>query len=249
MVIFEVGGDWPLSRQPPYQQTQVFSGTVPFSHVTSSAVPAAIMDGLRPRRPIHPSFTDPLWKLTERCWNDVAEDRPEMVEIVDEIKRVSVVVVLSIGPSYSSRLENSRKATLPVPPEASPTGGEQIPYDTDTPQPGSIRLPQSQKAGEGTYHYPKDIKVTPGGRPCGTSESTTAVNIQADVIPISRPTTQEPPSHRDNYKNVPHGPSSGSRVGVNKLPHPPVTLPSKLKSLDSESSRFPFNWLPGDLLS
>ena len=84
-------------------------------------------------------------------------------------------------------------------------------------------------------------KVTPGERPYGTAESTTAVNIQADVIPISRSTTQQPPSHRDNYKNVLHGPSSASRVSVNKLPHPPVTLPSKLKSPDSESSRFPFN--------
>ena len=52
------------------------------------------MDGKRPSRPIHPKLTDSLWELTERCWATSAEDRPEMEEVVEALKRMSVFLGL-----------------------------------------------------------------------------------------------------------------------------------------------------------
>ncbi|KAF9642665.1 kinase-like protein, partial [Thelephora ganbajun] len=65
---------------------EAFSGTVPFHDTAAPAVTASIMDGKRPSRPAHPSLIDPLWKLTQRCWKDAAKDRPEMEEVIKELK-------------------------------------------------------------------------------------------------------------------------------------------------------------------
>ncbi|KAF9647398.1 kinase-like protein [Thelephora ganbajun] len=68
---------------------EVFSGTVPFHDIAAPAVTTSIMDGERPSRPTHPSLIDPLWKLTQRCWKDTAKDRPEMQEVIKELKGMS----------------------------------------------------------------------------------------------------------------------------------------------------------------
>ena len=79
-----------MKYQPPYLSIQAFSGKVPFHDVSAPAVPAGIMDGKRPKRPDHPKLTDALWGLTERCWAERAQDRPEMKEVVEALKEMSV---------------------------------------------------------------------------------------------------------------------------------------------------------------
>ena len=90
MVIFEVRGGKPSAHQPPYPLVKVFAGTFPFHDVTGLAVQVKITDGERPRRPNHPSLTDSLWILTQRCWKEGAQDRPEMGEMIKELKKLSV---------------------------------------------------------------------------------------------------------------------------------------------------------------
>ena len=41
-----------------------------------------IISGKRPPRPIHPSLTDDLWEITERCWDQDPQRRPEISEVV-----------------------------------------------------------------------------------------------------------------------------------------------------------------------
>jgi len=42
----------------------------------------AITEGRRPPRPTHPAFTDNLWALMQRCWNQDPHLRPEVSEAV-----------------------------------------------------------------------------------------------------------------------------------------------------------------------
>ena len=41
----------------------------------------AVMEGRRPSRPSHPTFTDELWVLTQRCWSEDPRLRPEASEV------------------------------------------------------------------------------------------------------------------------------------------------------------------------
>lgn len=79
---------------------QVFSGKVPFPGMTAQVVPAMIMGGQRPERPTHPGLTDALWELTKRCWGMVPEDRPEMEDVIQYLKKMSVILAFQIRISH-----------------------------------------------------------------------------------------------------------------------------------------------------
>ena len=59
--------------EPPFVQTKVFTGAVPFSDQSPHAAMVAIAGGERPPRPTHPTLTDRLWTLTRRCWDQEAD--------------------------------------------------------------------------------------------------------------------------------------------------------------------------------
>ena len=61
---------------------QAFTGTVPFNNNPPAAAILAIMTGKRPPRPTHPNFTDRLWALTQRCWDQHPQSRPEISEVL-----------------------------------------------------------------------------------------------------------------------------------------------------------------------
>ena len=46
------------------------------------------MSGKRPKRPDHPELTDALWELAERCWAARAQDRPEVEEVIEILKKM-----------------------------------------------------------------------------------------------------------------------------------------------------------------
>jgi len=71
---------WALTYCHPVL-SQAFTGAVPFSDHRPAAAIFAIMGGKRPFRPIHPSFTDELWALTQRCWDQDPHLRPEVSEV------------------------------------------------------------------------------------------------------------------------------------------------------------------------
>ena len=61
--------------------SQVFTGAVPFSNNLLAAATLAIMAGRRPPRPTHQQFTNQLWKLMQRCWDQNPLSRPEVSEV------------------------------------------------------------------------------------------------------------------------------------------------------------------------
>ena len=51
---------------------------------------AGIIDGERPSRPVHPSFTSELWELIRRCWDQDPHLRPEVSEVLEVLAGLSV---------------------------------------------------------------------------------------------------------------------------------------------------------------
>ena len=69
----------------PFIWTKAFTGAVPFSDRPPEAVVPAIVGGERPPRPTHPAFTEKLWGLAQRCWDQEAHKRPQTLKIVCDL--------------------------------------------------------------------------------------------------------------------------------------------------------------------
>ena len=85
MVIIEVRRRYPtLGRYPElsFVLTKAFTGAVPFNDRSPRAAMSAIVGGERPPRPTDPTLTDGLWALTQRCWDQEAQLRPQALQLV-----------------------------------------------------------------------------------------------------------------------------------------------------------------------
>jgi hypothetical protein len=69
---------------------QVFTGAIPFGNRSDVQVLLAIVQGRRPPRPTHPTFTEQLWTLMQRCWNHDPQLRPEVSEALRVLLTPSV---------------------------------------------------------------------------------------------------------------------------------------------------------------
>lgn len=69
---------------------KVFSGMVPFHDMTPAAAAVGVSLGKRPERPSHPSFTDNLWDLTEHCWSQKPQHRPEISRVIPRLRATSL---------------------------------------------------------------------------------------------------------------------------------------------------------------
>ena len=76
-------GPWPTTALP----IQVFTEALPFG---SAKTMLAIMQGRRPSRPTHPTFTDDLWMLMQRCWDHNPQSRPDASEALEVLLTPSV---------------------------------------------------------------------------------------------------------------------------------------------------------------
>jgi serine/threonine protein kinase len=61
---------------------QVFTGMVPFSNDTPALAMLATIQGKRPPRPTHRTFTKDLWALMQRCWDHDPHLRPKALEVL-----------------------------------------------------------------------------------------------------------------------------------------------------------------------
>ena len=91
MVVIEVGGRPTPSQKisQPHLLVKAFTGKVPFSELISSAVAQRTLNGERPERPTHSSFTDRLWALTQQCWRGNQQGRPRMDQVVQQLSVLS----------------------------------------------------------------------------------------------------------------------------------------------------------------
>ena len=67
---------------------KVFTGEVPFGKNDWLATITGIMSGEQPRRPNHSDFTESLWALTQKCWSQKPQDRPNTKEVIKVLKEL-----------------------------------------------------------------------------------------------------------------------------------------------------------------
>ena len=60
---------------------KVFTGAAPFTDKPPRTTMLAIIGGERPPRPTHPALTDGFWALTQQCWDQEANRRPNALRI------------------------------------------------------------------------------------------------------------------------------------------------------------------------
>ena len=90
MVVIEVGMINPLyANQLIRHLFKVFTGKPPFSGMETLAAMTNVLSGGRTKRPDHPDFTESLWELTQRCWGQNAQDRPNILEVIEVLKELS----------------------------------------------------------------------------------------------------------------------------------------------------------------
>ena len=70
--------------------TQAFTGEIPFSKISATMAMVVITQGGRPQRPTHPTFTENLWTLMQRCWDHDPHSRPEVSEVLQALLTPSV---------------------------------------------------------------------------------------------------------------------------------------------------------------
>lgn len=64
---------------------KIFTGAVPFGNCPLVTSVTHIIQGKRPPRSPNPILTDDLWALTQRCWDQQPQLRPQMAEILKAV--------------------------------------------------------------------------------------------------------------------------------------------------------------------
>lgn len=75
----------PLHTKQTHRLIEVFTGKVPFSDCIAYTAMLNIMRGMRPERPTHPGFTDDLWMLTQQCWKEDPQGRPQIALLIEQL--------------------------------------------------------------------------------------------------------------------------------------------------------------------
>ena len=104
MVVIEVRDDQHVTRLPPHLLMKVFTGQAPFVGNTTPVAMASIMDGKLPERPNHVGFTDSLWELTQRCLEQAPSERLNVEQVLEALRRLSVVSPFRLRILYSQTL-------------------------------------------------------------------------------------------------------------------------------------------------
>ena len=114
---------------------KIFTASVPFDLHLSITVALAVIRGDRPSRPVHPTFTDELWELTRRCWNQDPSLRPNMSEAT-EVLRGSLapipspnqpLIIIFLLCSDPTPAPHRRTFSAPPHPDPNPGGRGRVP--------------------------------------------------------------------------------------------------------------------------
>lgn len=90
MVLIEVRAHDIIPAGRIIHQDKVFSGAAPFADSTPTSVTVTVLFGERPERPKDPVLTDGLWDLTRRCLEHNPQHRPEITDVVDDLREALV---------------------------------------------------------------------------------------------------------------------------------------------------------------
>ena len=80
------------SRQPIIYPPQVLTGRKPFYDKPHPTYIPAVLEGVRPDKPLHAQtlgLSDTLWELLELCWSRVRSSRPTAGKLLDYLSHVS----------------------------------------------------------------------------------------------------------------------------------------------------------------
>lgn len=69
---------------------QAFTGAVPFKDLSAPVAMVTVMQGDRPLRPEYPTFTENLWTLMKRCWDQDPRLRPNISQVLQVLPTPSV---------------------------------------------------------------------------------------------------------------------------------------------------------------
>lgn len=69
-------------------QYKVLAGVFPFADSPPTTVAVDVLSGKRPERPSHPSLTDELWNLIQRCWEQDPQRRPGISDVARHLKSI-----------------------------------------------------------------------------------------------------------------------------------------------------------------
>jgi serine/threonine protein kinase len=92
LVCYEVSDVYPGDQHRFSLLSQIFSGQMPFHDIKKDyKVISAVMDGKRPRRPMHDighirGLDDDIWSIIESCWNQEWAHRPIAHQIVLQLR-------------------------------------------------------------------------------------------------------------------------------------------------------------------
>jgi len=99
-----------------FVSTQVFTGAFPFGNHLFSVAALVIMKGRRLPRPTHPTFTDDLWALVQRCWDQDPRSRPEAPEVLKILLTPSPDVDRVVETDVGDRSNGTANAFCMFPP-------------------------------------------------------------------------------------------------------------------------------------
>ena len=92
---------------------QAFTGEAPFHGIPPTTTAVGILGGNRPTRPGHPDFTDSLWNMVKRCWNQDPQRRPEIAEVVHWLRNPSALQHDDDVMPDDATLVSTRQSELP----------------------------------------------------------------------------------------------------------------------------------------
>ena len=88
MLAFEVWARY-ISAVHAIHRCKVFAGAVPFADSPPTTVAVQVLSGERPKRPMHPSLTDKVWRAIQYCWTQEPSLRPEIQEVLSKLRCAS----------------------------------------------------------------------------------------------------------------------------------------------------------------
>lgn len=93
--------------------SKAFTGKAPFYGVAPTAVAVGVLAGRRPPRPAHRCLTNNLWELVERCWNQDPRDRPDISDVILDLRTPTLQHNRTPVPDDTT-LPSSRQRKLPI---------------------------------------------------------------------------------------------------------------------------------------